>query len=155
VLIEARAEGLPYVDEITTDPDNMRGRGRDVTAWATSAGHDQSPNTPFAISELAVALRPDRDRHVLLAAGASLYAALADFALRATDRWSASGKALPRALTTMDPALANRFETAFTTLFAVGDVAPVQALVDTVLAPHGGRLREGYLLRAAAEWREG
>jgi hypothetical protein len=109
----------------------------------------------FAISELAVALRPDRDRHVLLAAGASLYAALADFALRAADRWSASGKALPRALTTMDPALANRFETAFTTLFAVGDVAPVQALVDTVLAPHGGRLREGYLLRAAAEWREG
>jgi hypothetical protein len=109
----------------------------------------------FAISELAVALRPDRDRHVLLAAGASLYTALADFALRAADRWSASGKALPRALTTMDPALATRFETAFTTLFAVGDVAPVQALVDTVLAPHGGRLREGNLLRASAEWREG
>jgi hypothetical protein len=48
----------------------------------------------FAISELAVALRPDRDRHVLLAAGASLYTALADFALRAADRWSASGKAV-------------------------------------------------------------
>ena len=109
----------------------------------------------FAISELAVALRPDHDRHVLLAAGASLYTSLADFALRAADRWSASGKVLSRALTTMDPALATRFETAFTTLFARGDVAPVQRLVDIVLAPHGGRLREGYLMRAPAEWREG
>jgi hypothetical protein len=108
----------------------------------------------FAISELAVSLRPDRDKHVLLAAGASLYTSLADFALRAAGRWSASGKALPRALTSMDSALATRFETAFTTLFAMGDVAPVQSLVDTVLAPHGGRLRGGYLMRAPAEWRE-
>jgi hypothetical protein len=35
----------------------------------------------FAISELASSLQPDRDRHVLLAAGTALYAALADFAL--------------------------------------------------------------------------
>ena len=109
----------------------------------------------FTISELAVSFRPDRDRHVLLAAGASLYTSLADFALRAANRWSASGKALPRALTTMDSALATRFETAFTTLFAVGDVAPVQSLVDTVLAPYGGRLRGGYLMRAPVEWRQG
>jgi len=109
----------------------------------------------FVISELAVAVRPDRDRHVLLAAGASLYTSLADFALRAAGRWSASGKALPRALTTMDPALATRFETAFTTLFSMGDVAPVQSLVDTVLTPYGGRLRGGYFMRAPAEWREG
>lgn len=102
-----------------------------------------------------MAVRADRGRHVLLAAGASLHTALADFARRAAHRWSASGKALPRALTTMDPPLATRFETAFTILFAVGDVAPVQDLVDTVLAPHGGRLREGYLLRAPAEWRKG
>jgi hypothetical protein len=109
----------------------------------------------FTISELAVLLRLDCDRHVLLAAGSSLYTLLADFALRAADRWSASGKALPRALTTMDSALATRFETAFTALFTMGDVVPVQSLVDTVLAPYGGRLRGGYLMRAPAEWREG
>lgn len=98
----------------------------------------------YAITDLAMALQDGRDRHVLLAAGTALYSALADFALRASNRWSASGKALPRALTAMDAQLAERFEAAFTTLFAAGEAASVQSLVNSVLAPHGGRLREGF-----------
>ena len=46
----------------------------------------------FVISELASSLQPGRDRHVLLAAGTALYAALADFALRGANRCTASGK---------------------------------------------------------------
>ena len=42
-----------------------------------------------------------------------------------------------------DAALADRFETAFSSLFASGEAASVQALVDEVLAPRG-RLREGF-----------
>lgn len=108
----------------------------------------------FAISELAAALQPDRGRHVLLAAGAALYTALADFALRASDHWSGSGKSFPRALFAMKPALANQFEAAFADLFAAGDAASVQALVDVVLSPHGGRLQEGFQQSAPTGWRE-
>jgi hypothetical protein len=108
----------------------------------------------FVISELASSLQPGRDRHVLLAAGTALYAALADFALRGANRWSASGKAIPGALKGLDPDLASRFEVAFTALFATNDVVCVHGLVDAVLAPYGGRLREGFVQSAPAEWRD-
>jgi hypothetical protein len=88
-----------------------------------------------------------------MAAGAALYSALADFALRAANRWSASGKTLPRMLRAIDADLALRFEAAFSSLFATGNVAPVQGLVNVVLAPYGGRLREGFRQGAPAEWR--
>jgi hypothetical protein len=104
----------------------------------------------YLITDLAVALRPGRDKHLILAAGSTLYTALADFALRAAGRWSAAGKALPRALAQMDGALASRFEAAFTALFAGGETAEVQMLVDMVLAPYGGRLREGFHQGASA-----
>ena len=109
----------------------------------------------YAITDLAMALQDGRGRHVLLAAGAALYGALADFALRAANRWSGAGKALPRALTAMDAQLAERFETAFTALFAAGETAPVQGLVDLMLAPHGGWLREGFHQGAPHSCRSG
>jgi hypothetical protein len=106
----------------------------------------------YAITDLATKLRPDGPKNVLLAAGTALYCELADFALRANGHWSATGKAIPRALAMAGPGLAEQFETAFGDLFANGQVAPVQALVDAVLQPHGGRLREGYLQTAPAAW---
>lgn len=108
----------------------------------------------YAITDLAAALQRGRDRGVLIAAASALHAALADFALRAAGHWSASGKALPRALAAVDPAVAARFEAAFTALFAAGETDPVQELVDAVLSPHGGRLREGFHRVAPAAWRD-
>jgi predicted nucleotidyltransferase len=106
----------------------------------------------YVITDLAVKLRPDIPPGVLLAAGAALYVDLADFAFRSEGHWSAQGKAIPRALEAIRPGLAEQFETAFGNLFAKHDVAPVQALVDAVLQPHGGRLREGYRQTAPANW---
>ena len=108
----------------------------------------------YAITDLAAALQGNRGRGVRMAAGAALYTELADFALRAAGRWTAAGKAFPRALTGMDPALAARFEPAFAALLTAADAGPVQALVDAVLTPHGGRLREGFRRTAPAGWRE-
>jgi hypothetical protein len=54
----------------------------------------------------------------------------------------------------MDPTLATQFEAAFTALFAAGDVRYVHDLVDAVLTPYGGRLREGFQQSAPAEWRD-
>jgi hypothetical protein len=106
----------------------------------------------YAITDLATKLRPDGPKNVLLAAGAALYCELADFALRANGHWSATGKAVPHALAMVRSGLAEQFETAFADLFANGQVTPVQALVDAVLQPHGGRLREGYRQTAPAAW---
>jgi hypothetical protein len=102
---------------------------------------------------MAATLADDRGEGVPIAAGAALHIALAEFTLRAAGRWSARGKAIPRALAAMDPSLAAPFTTAFTALFATRSVAPVQSLVDAVLAPHGGRLRAGYRQVAPAAWR--
>lgn len=107
----------------------------------------------YAITELAATLADYRSETVVIATGAALHFALADFALRATGRWSATGKAIPRALAAMNPGLAAQFTTAFAALFATSNVAPVQSLVDAVLAPHGGRLRAGYRQAAPAAWR--
>jgi hypothetical protein len=52
------------------------------------------------------------------------------------------------------PAMIAEGEVAFTALFATSDAVAVQGLVDAVLAPFGGRLREGFLQSAPAEWRD-
>ncbi len=104
----------------------------------------------YAITDLATALENGRSAAVLIAAAARLHGALSDFALRAAGCWSAKGKAIPGALRAMDADFANRFDAAFAKLFAEGETAPVQALVDGVLAPHGGRLREGFRRNAPA-----
>jgi|SRR5271163_2544908 len=57
----------------------------------------------YAITEFAATLAEDRGAGIVIAAGAGLYIALADFALRAAGRWSATGKAIPNALVAMDP----------------------------------------------------
>ncbi len=108
----------------------------------------------YAITDLAAALKNDRQKAMLIATGAALHAALADFALRAARNWSASGKAIPRALVASDAALAEQFDTAFMALFELGDVGPIQQLVDTVLRPYGGRLRDGFCQGAPAAWRD-
>jgi hypothetical protein len=106
----------------------------------------------YTITDFASKLRSDSDRGVCLAVGTSLFVELADFALRTAGHWSASGKAIPRALAAVSPNLAEQFEIAFCALFANRDVAPVQALVDVVLQPQGGRLRDGYRQAAPASW---
>lgn len=103
----------------------------------------------YAVTDLAAALQANRGQGLHMAAGAAPYMELADFALRSAGRWTAAGKAFPRALRGTDPARAARFEAAF----AVADAGPVQALADSVLMPHVGRLREGFRRNAPAAWR--
>ena len=74
----------------------------------------------YAITEMAATLADERGEGVPIAAGAALHIALADFTLRAAGRWSARGKAIPRALAAMDPSLAAQFTTAFTALLPPG-----------------------------------
>jgi hypothetical protein len=107
----------------------------------------------YAITELAATLRDNREESIMIATGAALHIALADFTLRAAGRWSARGKAIPHALAAMNPVLATQFTSAFATLFAIKDAVPVLTLVDSILALYGGRLRAGFRQAAPAAWR--
>jgi len=108
----------------------------------------------YAITDLLSALLGATDQTTLIACGSTLYDALSDFSLRAAGHWSASGKAIPKALGRFDPALASRFFAAFSALFTHSNLQPAEELVDLVLAPYGGRLRAGFRQEAPAEWRD-
>ena len=148
------AEGIPVLSESSTLLEDARQIAAEILrAGPPPLAAEAISARRYAITEMAATLADERGEGVPIAAGAALHIALADFTLRAAGRWSARGKAIPRALAAMDPSLAAQFTTAFTALFATRSVAPVQSLVDTVLAPHGGRLRAGYRQVAPAAWR--
>ena len=107
----------------------------------------------YAITDLATALRSSRNPDVQTAVGAKLYELLADFALRAAGQWSASGKGIPEALGKLDAKLATMFAGCFNACFRHESGDELQALVDHVLAPYGGRLRTGFRAVAPREWR--
>jgi hypothetical protein len=108
----------------------------------------------YVITDLAEDLRGTRTPHEITAIGVELYRTLSDFALRAANRWSANGKAVPEALKQLDRHLALRFERSFSDLFARADSTAVLELVDAVLEPYGGRLQAGFRMDAPSDWRE-
>lgn len=109
----------------------------------------------YFISDLADDLVAPRSAAEARATGTRLYGILADFALRAAGEWSATGKSIPRRLRAVDGELAGRFDAAFEALFANNDANPVIELVDRVLKPYGGRLRDGFEEHAPPDWRRG
>jgi predicted nucleotidyltransferase len=108
----------------------------------------------YAITDLAQALSMPRDEATLIAIGTSLYTALAEFSFRAAGQWNATGKAIPNALASIDPKTAGQFASAFSSLFKTGNASAVQTLVDTILAPHGGKMRVGFKQQAPPSWRD-
>jgi hypothetical protein len=93
-------------------------------------------------------LRDERDPAEVVSIGAWLYLSLADLVLRSRGRWAGTAKWIPRYLKALDPALERRFTAAFEALFARGDPAPVIALAEAELSPHGGPLFAGYVSHA-------
>ena len=148
------AEGIPA---LSRSPALLEDARRIAAETLRSGPPPLSPETlrnrRYAITDMAATLSGNRGEDIMIATGAALHLALADFALRAAGRWSARGKAIPAALAAMDPALAARFTAAFAALFTTRDAAPALALVDAILAPYGGSLRAGYRKAASAAWR--
>ena len=108
----------------------------------------------YAITDLAAAIQSPLSSEQRIAIGASLYAALTSFALRANGNWFATGKALPSVLASARPGWAERFKDAFESFYITGQVHLLNCLIDEVLEPHGGRLRSGFRQQAPAEWRD-
>jgi hypothetical protein len=89
-------------------------------------------------------LRDPRDVREGVATGAWLYLVLADFVLRSRGQWAQTAKWIPRGLTAFDPQLEVAFTRAFDDLFVRHDPTAVVAFTETVLAPFGGPLLDGY-----------
>jgi hypothetical protein len=108
----------------------------------------------YDITNLVDDIRQPRSKDELVASGAELYEALADYYLRANRLWSAKGKSIPRILRQADADLSLRYAAAFDELFAHGHPEDVVALVEEILRPHGGLLFDRHRLDAPANYRK-
>lgn len=147
------ANGLPIAGTPDIIEELKRQAEAVLEAGPPPLSDEESRTRRYAISDLGADLIPERSAAERLALGARLYMELTDFTVRAAGVWSGSGKGLARALMRHDPMLGAAFEQAFTQLFATGDSAGVQSLIDICLEPHGGRLMAGDRRQAPADWR--
>jgi hypothetical protein len=108
----------------------------------------------YNLTSLVDDLREPRSRDELIASGAELYEALADYYFRSNNRWSAKGKSIPRILKRTDVDLCFRFCNSFDQLFANGQRETVIALVEELLKPNGGFLFDGHRLEAPKSFRK-
>ncbi len=79
----------------------------------------------------------------LVFVGANMLLRLVNYWLRSQGKWAASNTYVGRRLREEDPAMATRMLEVFTAMHA-GELGPLNALIDDILAPFGGRLFDGY-----------
>lgn len=108
----------------------------------------------YDITNLVDDIRQPRSKDELVASGAELYEALANYYLRTNKLWSAKGKSIPRILRQADADLSLRYAASFDELFAYGHPEYVVALVEEILRPHGGFLFDRHRLDAPANYRK-
>ncbi|MBO0857972.1 MAG: nucleotidyltransferase domain-containing protein [Chloracidobacterium sp.] len=108
----------------------------------------------YSITNLIDDIRQPRSKEELVASGAELYSALANYYFRANGLWSAVNKSIPRKLGRTDPELYARFSEGFEELFAGGRSDKVITLAETILKRHGGFLFDGYKLEASPSCRK-
>ncbi len=148
------AEGIPLPSPSALS-DRLQRQAADILgAGPPPLADEELASRRYALTDLADDLVEPRSAAEARATGVRMYAGFADFILRARGEWSATGKSVPGRLRTVDAELAKRFDDAFAALFGENDSDPVITLLESVLAPYGGRLREGYEVRAPAQWRK-
>ena len=108
----------------------------------------------YDITNLADDIRQARSKDELVAAGAELYEALANYYLRTNKLWSARGKSIPRILGQANADLCLHYTASFDEMFAHGRPEAVVTLVEEILTPGGGFLFEGHRLDAPAHYRK-
>jgi len=159
-----KPSGVPALPQMIVEgvevpgPTAMSQELRDLASAVINAGPpaldtDTEKRMRYFVSDVVDDLRAPRSQDELIGAGTRLYEALADYHLRRTGHWSGSGKAIPRVLQRVDPALSARYCEAFATLFTRGDPEAVIRLAEDLLREPGGFLFEGYRSDAPLTWR--
>lgn len=103
----------------------------------------------YRVSDLLADLLGADSNDVRTAVAALLWQEAAALLLTGERRWSGTGKGLLRELATYDEDQATTYAVTLPAALraaTTGDVAPLTAVVDKILAPYGGRLFEGFRL---------
>ena len=125
-----------------------------VAAGPPKLADEDERKLRYTITNLIDDIRQPRSREELVASGAELYGALANYYFRANGLWSAVNKSIPRRLGKTDPELYSRFREGFEELFAGGRSDKVIALAEEILKRHGGFLFDGYKHEASPDCRK-
>jgi predicted nucleotidyltransferase len=108
----------------------------------------------YSITNLIDDIRQPRSRDELVASGAELYGALANYYFRTKGLWPAVNKSIPRTFGKADPDLFSRFREGFDRLFADGLSDKVIMLAEEILKHRGGFLFDGYKQNASPDCRK-
>jgi nucleotidyltransferase-like protein len=108
----------------------------------------------YTITNLIDDIRQPRSKEELVASGAELYGALANYYFRTNGLWSAVNKSIPRRFSKANPELYSLFREGFDQLFAGGKSDKVITLAEEILKPHGGFLFDGYKHEASTDCRK-
>jgi hypothetical protein len=82
-----------------------------------------------------------------------LHNRLGDFYLRTLNQWSGEGKSLIRVMGEFDPEFCTEFVRSFRTAYSSDSNLEILNLATKILAPYGGRIRDGYYSSAPNDWR--
>jgi hypothetical protein len=159
-----RRSGRPSIINMVAEGDVVGPRQREARSLKELAkrllaqgppalGAEQRDLLRYQLTDLADDLAAMRPADELMAIGATLYPALAEFMLRVRGAWQGGGKWIPRNLARADPAAAAEITAAFDALIRSGDTRAVLQLIARELAPHGGFLFEGCHRPAKPDWR--
>jgi hypothetical protein len=160
-----RPSGIPALPQMVKEGielPNSTAVSRSLKALATSVIEMGPPplkpeddrNLRYRITDLLDDIRDPRSYAELIATGAQLYEAVADYYLRVNGFWSAKGKSIPRVLERVAPELCEKYCESFETLFRNGEASAAIALAEELLQTNGGLLFEGYKRDAPPEWRK-
>jgi len=103
----------------------------------------------YRITGLIDDIRDPRSHAELLATGTELYNEVANFRLRTSGEWGAKGKSIPWRLSESDPDFAQRYVSAFETLFTLKRPADAIRLAEEIIEPFGGLHFDGYRREAS------
>jgi predicted nucleotidyltransferase len=108
----------------------------------------------YYITDMIDDLRDDRPQEEKIAIAVRFYPLLAEAALRGSGQCHAYGKWIPRKLKMLDVPRAERFNSAFQSLFVEGNASKLIALAEEILKPMGGFYWHGYRHNAPKKWRK-
>jgi hypothetical protein len=115
-------------------------------------GNEAIYHNRYMITDLIDDIREPRNLIEANAVLGSLHETLGNFYFRANGKWSASRKHIPRKLKQIDPALHDKWVSAFNDAFC-GNVEMVIQLASEITEPFGGLLFDGYRREAPSSWR--
>ncbi|VWX37582.1 nucleotidyltransferase domain-containing protein [Exiguobacterium oxidotolerans] len=128
----------PLVDQLKAEA------ARQLLAGPTPWTVEQLNQNRYFLTDLLDDFIGVEDRTEGLAIATRLFDQSASFHLTASGRWLGQGKWLPRELTALSQADADRFSDAFDRYFRFDEKQAVISLIETWLMQHGGRHFDGF-----------